>query len=107
MSTRDVTKESGAVFREEADREGIRSILNVPLTAGDRAIGIVRIYTADVHDFTGEEKERLTFARRIRRRSRGQGAPVRSDAYACVRRAIHQFHALARRGTADDHARTR
>ncbi len=59
VSTMDVTRESGAVFREEAEREGIKSILNVPLMAGERAIGIVRAYRSDVHEFTAEEKERL------------------------------------------------
>jgi GAF domain-containing protein len=59
VSTTDVTKESGAVFREDAEREGIKSILNVPLTAGDKAIGIVRVYTGEIHEFTAEETERL------------------------------------------------
>ncbi len=60
VSTSDVTREAGALFREEADREGIRSILNVPLTAGERAIGIVRVYTGEVHEFTEEERSRLS-----------------------------------------------
>lgn len=59
VSTIDITKERGAVFREEAEKEGIKSILNVPLTAGDRAIGIVRVYTAEPREFTREETERL------------------------------------------------
>ncbi len=59
VSTLDVTKEPGAVFREEAEREGIKSILNVPLTAGDRAIGIVRVYTGEPHEFSQVETERL------------------------------------------------
>jgi transcriptional regulator with GAF, ATPase, and Fis domain len=59
VSTVDVTREAGAVFREEAEREGIKSILNVPLMAGDRAIGIVRVYTGEPHEFGAEEKERL------------------------------------------------
>lgn len=59
VSTLDVTKEPGAVFREEAEREGIKSILNVPLMAGDRAIGIVRVYTSEPHEFTSDETERL------------------------------------------------
>jgi signal transduction protein with GAF and PtsI domain len=59
VSTRDVTRESNALFREEAEREGIKSILNAPLMAGDRAIGIVRVYRPDVHDFSQEETERL------------------------------------------------
>jgi signal transduction protein with GAF and PtsI domain len=59
VSTPDVSKEPGAVFREEAEREGIKSILNVPLTAGTRAIGIVRVYTSEQHEFTEEETARL------------------------------------------------
>ncbi len=59
VSTMDVTKEPGAVFREEAEREGIKSILNVPLTAGERVIGIVRAYTSEPHEFDSEETERL------------------------------------------------
>ncbi len=59
VSTRDVTREPGAAFRDEAEQEGIRSILNVPLMAGERAIGIVRVYTSEPHDFSAEETERL------------------------------------------------
>lgn len=59
VSTRDITKETGAVFREEAEREGIKSILNVPLMSGERAIGIVRVYWSEAHDFNDEEKDRL------------------------------------------------
>jgi GAF domain-containing protein len=59
VSTRDITKEPEALFREEAEHEGIRSILNVPLTAGDRVIGIIRVYTGEPHDFTAGEKQQL------------------------------------------------
>ncbi len=59
VSTLDVTKEAGAIYREEAEREGIKSIMNVPLMAEERAIGIVRVYTAEPHEFTHEETERL------------------------------------------------
>lgn len=59
VSTPDVTTEPSAVFREEAEREGIKSILNVPLMAGERVIGVVRIYTAARHEFSDEEQQRL------------------------------------------------
>jgi GAF domain-containing protein len=56
--TSDIRKEK-AVYRDEAEEEGIRAILNVPLMAGKKAIGILRIYTAEPHDFTAEEVRRL------------------------------------------------
>jgi GAF domain-containing protein len=59
VSTKDVTQEPDVVYREEAAREGIKSILSMPLMAGDRAIGIIRIYTSEPHEFTPEEVERL------------------------------------------------
>ncbi len=59
VSTKDITQEPDVVYREEAAWEGIKSILNMPLMAGDRAIGIIRIYTSEPHEFTPEEIERL------------------------------------------------
>ncbi len=59
VSTKDVTREPDVLYREEAAREGIKSILNMPLMAGDRAIGIIRVYTSEPHEFTPEEIERL------------------------------------------------
>lgn len=59
VSTQDVSREPDVFYREEVIREGIKSILNMPLMAGDRAIGIIRIYTAEPHEFTPEEIERL------------------------------------------------
>lgn len=59
VSTSDISREPAAVFRAEVEREGIKSILNVPLMSGDRAIGIVRVYRPDVHEFSQEETDRL------------------------------------------------
>jgi GAF domain-containing protein len=56
--TRDIRKEK-AVYRHEAEEEGIRAILNVPLMAGKKAIGILRIYTSEPHDFSDDEIRRL------------------------------------------------
>jgi len=59
ISTKDVTKEPHVLYLEQAIKEGIKSVLSVPLMADDRPIGVVRIYTSEEHIFTREEIERL------------------------------------------------
>ena len=46
-------------YPQEAQREGIRSVLCVPLRAHGEAIGVMRAYTAERHDFTEIEQELL------------------------------------------------
>lgn len=53
--TRDITKEAHVLYIEEAKKEGIKSVLSVPLTVHERSIGVVRVYTETPHDFTPEE----------------------------------------------------
>lgn len=55
ISTRDITKEPHVLYMEEAKKEGIKSVLSIPLTVRERAIGVVRVYTDSPHDFTKEE----------------------------------------------------
>ena len=55
MAITDITQESGFQYPEEARREGIRSVLILPLRAGDNAIGVLRLYSAQVRKFTTEE----------------------------------------------------
>jgi signal transduction protein with GAF and PtsI domain len=59
ISTKDIAEEPHVLYLEDAKKEGIKSVLSVPLTAGDRPIGVVRVYTSTPHDFTAEEIERL------------------------------------------------
>lgn len=47
----DITRESVLQYTEEAVREGIRSVLCVPLMAQDRAFGVVRVYSEAPDDF--------------------------------------------------------
>jgi signal transduction protein with GAF and PtsI domain len=47
-------------YPEEARREGIYSVLCVPLKARDRAIGVLRAYTSIPHEFTEEEVKALS-----------------------------------------------
>ncbi len=39
-------------YREQARREGIASILSVPIKLRDETIGVIRIYTAEPYEFT-------------------------------------------------------
>lgn len=51
----DATKDPRFQYPEEAKREGIVSVLSVPLKVADRKIGVVRIYTSKPHRFSQEE----------------------------------------------------
>lgn len=59
VSTRDITREPHVLYVEEAKKEGIKSVLSVPLILEKRTIGVVRVYTSHPHDFSEEEIERL------------------------------------------------
>lgn len=42
-------------YRQEAEREGIASILSVPMKLKDKVIGVIRVYTAEPYQFTGDD----------------------------------------------------
>ena len=48
----DVTDDPRLQYPEAAVREGIRSILSVPLVLRDKPVGVLRLYTAEQWDFT-------------------------------------------------------
>jgi len=56
----DVTKDPGFQYPEEAAKEGIRSVLCVPLSVREKPIGVLRLYTGESHRFTDEEIEFLS-----------------------------------------------
>jgi GAF domain-containing protein len=55
----EVTQETGLQYPEEAQREGIRSVLVLPLCVRDTPIGVLRLYSGQVRRFSAEE---LAFA---------------------------------------------
>ncbi len=59
ISTKDITKEPHVLYLEQAKKEGIKSVLSVPLMEEERAIGVIRVYTSEPHIFTKEETEKL------------------------------------------------
>jgi GAF domain-containing protein len=48
----DVSDDPRIQYPEAADKEGIASILSVPIMIGDEAIGAVRVYAAEKWEFT-------------------------------------------------------
>jgi len=55
----DVTKEPGYMYPEIAKKEGLVSMLSVPMMIKERIIGVINSYTSEEHIFTEEEIEIL------------------------------------------------
>jgi GAF domain-containing protein len=51
----DVTSDPRVVYRKEAELEGIRSMLTLPVIAGGRVIGILRLLTSHTRHFSQQE----------------------------------------------------
>lgn len=55
VSIYDITADKHAMYRREAEREGIRSILSIPLRFKDEIIGVLRMYTAEPVQYSDED----------------------------------------------------
>jgi signal transduction protein with GAF and PtsI domain len=53
----DATKDPKIQYPEEAKREGIASILSVPIPVKEKVIGVLRIYTSQSRKFSDDEIE--------------------------------------------------
>lgn len=51
----DLGSEQAFMFREQAAREGLVSMMVVPLVIGDHVVGLLRVYQAAKHTFSGHE----------------------------------------------------
>ena len=51
----DVTKEDEFYYRDLAKREGLCSLLSVPMMSKEQVIGVINVYTSRVHFFKAEE----------------------------------------------------
>ena len=60
LAIKDVTKEKEYKHKDIAKREGLCSLLCVPLAAKGRVIGAINCYTSTPHDFTETEINILT-----------------------------------------------
>ena len=57
---RDVREEEDYLYRDMARKEGLVSLLSVPLAVKGRVIGVINCYTSRPHDFTEAEVTVLT-----------------------------------------------
>lgn len=55
VSIYDITADKNARYRKEAEKEGIRSILSIPLRFREEVIGVLRMYTAEPVSYTDED----------------------------------------------------
>lgn len=57
VAIRDAKTDAMFQYPEEAREEGISSVLAVPLSAQNKKIGVLRIYTTEPHEFSADEIE--------------------------------------------------
>jgi PAS domain S-box-containing protein len=55
VSIYDIQADKSAKYRREAEREGIRSILSIPLRFREEVIGVLRMYTAEPVEYSEED----------------------------------------------------
>jgi signal transduction protein with GAF and PtsI domain len=55
VSVYDILADENSRYRKEAQAEGIRSILSIPLRFGDEVIGVLRMYTSEPTEYSGED----------------------------------------------------
>jgi len=60
LMVRDVTKQEGYQYPELATKEGIRSLLSVPMVLKDHVIGVLNVYSADERRFSNEDLRLLS-----------------------------------------------
>ncbi len=60
VSIYDITADRSAKYHKEAEREGIRSILSIPLRFKDEVIGVLRMYTAEPTEYSEEDLKFVT-----------------------------------------------
>ncbi len=87
VALRDISTDSGLQYPEAAVREGVRSLVAVPLRLGARIVGVLRVFTAETHDFEDEERAFLGGVADLAAR-----AVANAMLYESFRRAAHQVN---------------
>jgi signal transduction histidine kinase len=57
VAVRDATTDPRIQYKDQAKKEGVVSMLSLPLTRRGQVIGIVRIYTSETRRFSGKETD--------------------------------------------------
>jgi GAF domain-containing protein len=56
VALHDMSTDPGLQYPDAAAREGLRSVLALPLRLGGKVIGVLRIFTDEAHEFTPDER---------------------------------------------------
>ncbi len=84
----DVRRDPGFQYAEAAAREGLASVLVVPLAVRGHVIGVLRVYTAVPHAFSGAERAFLSVVANL-----GAQAIQRTRLYEAFQRIAHHINA--------------
>jgi PAS domain S-box-containing protein len=60
ISIYDITLDEKARYRKEAEEEGIKSIISVPVKCGSEILGVLRLYTSEPVKYTDEDLRFIT-----------------------------------------------
>jgi signal transduction protein with GAF and PtsI domain len=60
LMVRDVTKEAAYQYPELATKEGVRSLLSVPMIVKDHVVGVINVYSAEERSFSKEDQRVLS-----------------------------------------------
>jgi len=60
LMVRDVTKEESYQYPELATKEGVRSLLSVPMILKDHVVGVINVYSAEERVFSREDQRVLS-----------------------------------------------
>jgi PAS domain S-box-containing protein len=60
VSIYDITADSSSKYRRQAEKEGIRSILSIPLRFKEEVIGVLRMYTSEPVEYSEEDLKFVT-----------------------------------------------
>lgn len=55
VAVKNATEDEKVQYRQQAQQEGIASILSVPMMLREKIIGVMRVYTAEPRDFTDDD----------------------------------------------------
>jgi two-component system NtrC family sensor kinase len=83
----DLSQEAGFQYTQAAAQEGLASLLAVPLEVYDQVIGVLHLYTPELHQFSSEEKELI-----LAIASLGSQAIQRSHLFSAFRKVARQVN---------------
>ncbi len=90
VAMRDAINDPRFKLLPEADEEGLRSLLAVPLSVQGRVIGAMNVQTVEMHDFTSDEIELLSLISNL-----AAGALEKAALYDRMAQQIQELSTLA------------